>query len=119
MGSVFRAQDSLRHCAAVEHTPQTPPDAKAGPRNYRERDVEDCTRPCIGNNKRRDESVPDPDTYPGLPPRKAKLDHGRGDHPSVQGRIELRRGGRVRILCAMTYVLMLKLSATQLKPQRQ
>lgn len=43
------------------------------------------TRPGVQNYKRRDNTIPDPNTDPGLPPRQFALHHRRNDHPSVFG----------------------------------
>lgn len=41
------------------------------------------TRSSVQNYKRRDNTIPDPDTDPGLPPRQLALYHQRNDHPRV------------------------------------
>ena len=59
--SGFELRNAPCHCTSIEDTPHTPPDAEARPRNHGKRDVENRTWPRVGNDERRDESVPDPD----------------------------------------------------------
>lgn len=89
------AQDFLRiylpsHSSSIKDAPQAPPDTKTCASNYGERDVEDCSRAGVRNDKRRHNAVTDPDADPCLPPGEAKLDHGRYDHPSTESRVSVQ-----------------------------
>ena len=73
-----------RHGRPVEDAPQATPDAKACPSHDGEGYVKLCTRAGIKHDEGRDDSVPNPNTDPCLPPGKAEFDHRRDNHPSIE-----------------------------------
>jgi len=80
----YQSRDAPSHRPSVKRAPQAPIQAKTGPGNYWESNVENGTRTSVEGNEGGDKSISQPDAYPSLPPGESELHHRRHDHPSMK-----------------------------------
>lgn len=73
----------LTHCNTVEDWPDTSPDTKRGSVDHGEINMINSTNSSRQDDKEATETVSDPNTQPGLPPRQTTSNHGRSNHPCI------------------------------------
>lgn len=71
------------HRRSVDNRPEGTPDAKGGTIGHGKGDAVNGTHTAHKTDEQGGDGIANPDTQPGLPPRKTVDNHRRGDHPRV------------------------------------